>query len=621
MSAVCISRRRPKTEAAAVLPFDASRRLTGANLFFPCSGALLETTGILADAELLAAWRARVARARAHLGWDELDGASGVGHAVVARVHSGGASLALAAPVDALYTATEVNEWALCAALLEREDTRWLGLEQQLVAAALEDAADAEDFIPPVLEERAAFARFLRLAAREARPLLRALLAAAAGRNLPHVLDDEILTLGAGSGGRGFALATLPTVAEVPWSSLHDVPTALVTGSNGKTTSVRLIAACAEAAGWRPSAYCCTDGVFLGAQARVSGDYSGPEGARRVVREPSAQAAVIETARGGLLRRGIAVAQAQVALVTNVSADHFGEYGIDDLEGLADVKLSVAGVVSAAGLLVLNADDAQLVSRAAGLAGRFGRSPRIGWFALDWDLPALRAHRQQAGATCGVSEGRLVLNRDGTQSDLGAIAAMPLTVGGSARYNVTNLAGAALAAAGLGVPPALIAAVFARFGTSLTDNFGRLMRFERRGVHILVDYAHNPAGLRGLLAVAEHLRGEHGRLGLTLGHAGNRQDAELEALAAVAAEANPTLVVVKENEAHLRGRAPGEVPRLIYAALLRAGVVPSALQMRMSELEAVEAALAWARPGDVLALPVHAATARAAVIALLNGSP
>ena len=147
------------------------------------------------------------------------------------------------------------------------------------------------------------------------------------------------------------------------------------------------------------------------------------------------------------------------------------------------------------------------------------------------------------------------------------------------------------------------------------------MRFERLGVRILVDYAHNPEGLRGLLTVAEHLRAGRGRLGVLLGHAGNRQDAELEALAAVAAEFHPALIVVKENEAHLRGRAPGEVPRLIHAALLRAGVARTALQMRMSELEAVHAALAWAQPGDVLALPVHSAAARAAVVALLNGQP
>jgi len=602
-----------------VLPFEASRRLTGANLFFAGPGAQLETSGVPVSDALLDAWRSRALRARAHLGWNEGgDTGSGPRAGVAARVHAGGASLAVAAPADALFTATEVNEWALCAALCALDGARWSGLEAQLAAAALEDEADAANFIPPVLEERAAFARFERLAAREARPPLRALLTAAAVRGLPYVLDDEIVTLGSGVGGRDFALSDLPAVEEIPWQALHGIPTALVTGSNGKTTTVRLIAACAEAFGWHPADYCCTDGVFAGAQQLLSGDYSGPEGTRRVLRERSARAAVIETARGGILRRGIALSRAQVAVVTNVSADHFGEYGIDDLQGLTDVKLSVAGVLGKDGVLVLNAGDAQLAGAAHGLAARFGHSPALAWFALDADLPALSTHRALGAATCGVRAGRLVLHLRGVEHDLGLVAAMPLAVGGSATYNIANLCGAALAAAALGISPPAIAGVLAHFGSSIADNFGRLMRFERAGVQILVDYAHNPEGLRGLLSVAQHLRGESGRLGVLLGHAGNRQDAELEALAAAAAEFRPALVVVKENEAHLRGRAPGEVPRLIHAALLRAGIAASALQMRMSELEAVHAALTWAHRGDVLALPVHSAAARAAVVALLS---
>jgi cyanophycin synthetase len=136
---------------------------------------------------------------------------------------------------------------------------------------------------------------------------------------------------------------------------------------------------------------------------------------------------------------------------------------------------------------------------------------------------------------------------------------------------------------------------------------------------VLLDYAHNPEGLRGLLNVAEHLRGGTGRLGLLLGHAGNRQDTEIEELARTAAQFHPALVVVKENEAHLRGREPGEIPRIIRAALLRAGLPQASLAVRMSETEAARYALEWAQPGDVLALPVHSAAARAEVLALLEG--
>jgi cyanophycin synthetase len=570
---------------------------------------VLETDGIEPDEALLEGWRARAERARAHLGWP-VPGTR-------ARRHARGASLAVAAPSDQLYVATEVNEWALCATLFARSPSRWAALEPLLLAAALDNAADGESVIPPLLEERAAFERFTRLASAEAQPALRALLAAAAARELPYLLDDDTLTLGSGAGGRDFPRAALPAAAEVPWGELSGVPTALVTGSNGKTTTVRLLAACARAHGWH-AAYSCTDGVFLDREPLAAGDYSGPAGARRVLRERRAQAALIETARGGILRRGIAVSSAAAAVVTNVSADHFGEYGVDHLEALADVKLTVAAVLGERGLLVLNADDALLRVRATRLGERFGRSPPCGWFALEDEAAPLAAHRARGGATCGVRDGRLRLTAFGAAHDLGAVAAMPLTVEGSATYNIANLAAAALAAAALGIPPATIALTFARFGSDPQDNHGRLMRFELDGVRVLIDYAHNPEGLRGLLAVAQHLRAGRGRLGLILGHAGNRQDADIEALAQVAAAARPQLIVVKENEAHLRGREPGEIPRLLRAGLLRAGLEEATLPQRGSELEAVRCALEWARPGDVLVLPVHSAAARAAVLELIN---
>jgi UDP-N-acetylmuramyl tripeptide synthase len=222
---------------------------------------------------------------------------------------------------------------------------------------------------------------------------------------------------------------------------------------------------------------------------------------------------------------------------------------------------------------------------------------------------------------------------------------MPLTVDGSATYNIANLAGAALAAIAMGIAPTEIASVFATFGAQASDNLGRMMRFDVGGVRVVLDYAHNADGLRGLLRVAEHLRasptglttggsrpvahaidpgphdtasGPRGRLALLLGHAGNRQTEDIEDLARIAAEFNPDLVVVKENEGHLRGREPGEVPRIIRAALLRAGLPESAVPLRMTEVEAARCALDWSRPGDVVLLLVHSAAARAEVLAMLE---
>ncbi len=593
------------------MPFEDSRRLTGANLFFSATGAVLDAHIPMGDA-LLHAWRTRVQQAGARLRW--------LRPKSMARRHAGGTLLAIAAPYDQLFLATEVNEWALCASLVERDPAHWAGLEQSLIAAALDAAENSpqpSSDSRPVLDTASALARFERLASLESHPKLRALLDAAESRQLPRVVDESELTLGSGEGGRTFALAALPDIADVSWRELHDIPTAIVTGSNGKTTTVRLLAACARSHGWR-AGYNCTDGVFLDDDALATGDYSGPAGARLVLRERRTQAAILETARGGILRRGIAVSQADVAVITNVSADHFGEYGIDDLAGLADVKLTVAAVVAPRGLLVLNADDAQLRARAGELVRRFERCPPLGWFAVSEDQHTLRDHGRRGASTCGVQEGRLHLTHGGTAHDLGLISAMPLSMNGTATYNVANLAAAALAAHSLGIAAATIAAVFARFGSHRSDNPGRMMRFDVNGVIVLVDYAHNPAGLRGFLNVATHLRGASGRLGMLLGHAGNRQDADIAQLAGVAAEFAPDLIVVKEDESHLRGRARGEIPRILRAELERLGFSASKISMRDSEVQAARHALEWARPGDVLALPVHSTNARAALVAMLE---
>jgi cyanophycin synthetase len=573
---------------------------------------VLEVVGVSIDDPLLAAWRTRVEQVGARLGWAHPQ--------TVVRRHSTGTSLAIAAPCDQLFLATEVNEWALCAALVQRDPARWSHLEQLLVAAATtaaENAANPAANLRPVLEESAALERFERLAALEANPKLRALLEVAATRELPHVLDDSELTLGEGASGRSFPLAALPPVAEVPWKELHGIPTAMVTGSNGKTTTVRLLAACARAHGWR-AGYNCTDGVFLDDEALALGDYSGPAGARMVLRESRAQAAILETARGGILRRGIAVSHADAAVITNVSSDHFGEYGIDDLDGLADVKFAVAPVLAPRGSLVLNADDAKLRARADGFVARFGEYSRFGWFALDADQETLREYRLRGSPTCGVRDGRLYLNHGGIDHDLGLVRDMPLSMDGIATYNVANMAGAALVAFRLGIAAPTISAVLGRFGARLEDNPGRMMRFDVRGVKVLIDYAHNADGLRGFLKVADHLRSGGGRLGILLGHAGNRTDADIEELARVAAEFRPDLVVVKENEAQLRGRAAGEVPHIIRAELLRLGFAESAAPVRGSEVEAARCAIDWSRPGDVLALPLHSSNARAAIVAMLQ---
>lgn len=563
--------------------FEDSRRLTGPNLFFTRPGAVLEALGQdVADAALIERWRNHALAMSTELGWLDID--------LRVRSHAKGCSLALTAPADQLFSATEVNEWAWQAARGECE----------LLAPGHASAIDRESAL-----------HTLRLFAQAERsPALLALLDAASQHDIPTLLDDELLTLGSGSGAQSWTLDALPGAESVPWQNLRGIPTTLVTGSNGKTTTVRLLAAMLEAHGLR-TAFSCTDGVFLAGHLHDAGDYSGPAGARAVLRMNDIDAAVLETARGGILRRGLAVDHADAAIVTNISVDHFGEYGIDDLDGLTAAKLVVARALGKHGVLVLNADDAQLTRHAHDLSGTFA------WFSLDDAHAMLESARAQGLATCGVGSGRLILSHHGQREDLGAIDTMPLTVQGLARYNIANVAGAALIAHALGIPADTIASVLARFGGAREDNPGRLERWNFGGIQVILDYAHNPDGLRGLLDIAQALRGT-GRLGLILGQAGNREDAEIRELAAVAAGYSPQLIVLKDMEGYLRGRETNEVANLLHGELIRLGMPAESLPMRERDFDAARAVLEWAQPGDVLVLPVHARHAKAEVRQLLD---
>ena len=574
-------------------PFEDSRRLTGSNLYFDAAGAALETApGLAFDDATLQRWRENIARARIALGWPN-------GETVV-RSHASGASLAFAAPADQLYTATEVNEWALHAALGQRAGS---------------EPVDEGDVNPRPhvahFDDSEALRLLRELAQAEAKPALMALVAEARRRGLPVHMDDDALSIGEGEASQTWSLDALPGPDSVPWERLHAIPKAVVTGSNGKTTTVRLLAALLRAHGLR-SAYSSTDGLVVDGERIDAGDYSGPVGARTVLRHPRTQAAVLETARGGLLRRGLVAGGARVAVVTNVSPDHFGEYGIHTLDDLAAVKLVVARALAPDGLLVLNADDDMLLRHASstGVA-------RIGWFALDLDTALARG-----AVACGGRDGRLVLSLEGVVHDLGDIPGMPLAVGGSAGYNISNIAGAALAATALGIQPATIARVLATFGSAHGDNPGRLQRFRLGSggdtVQVLLDYAHNPDGLRGLLKVAADLR-DGGRLALLLGQAGNREDRDIIALARVAASARPDRVWLKDiGGEYLRGREPGAIAAILSGELQASGMPPDALPVCLDEALASREAIEWARAGDFLVLPIHEPAPRDEVVALLE---
>lgn len=574
------------------LAFEDSRRLPGPNRWLDRPAVVLEALGAAArDDAALAAWAARVQHLCAALGWPA------PGPQV--QRHRQGTVLAFAAPPHALLTATELNEWA------------W----ERSAAEAGALAREGRRTLQPASEDTALLLpHFRRLAADEACPPLQRLKAAAAAHSLPLFEDDDSVSIGAGCGSVTWPRAALPLALDVPWPQLHDVPTVLVTGSNGKTTTTRLLAAIAHAAG-RTAGLCSTEGVWVGGVQQRPGDWAGPAGARAVLRHPQVQVALLETARGGILRRGLAVRRADAAVITNVSADHLGEYGIDGVEDIAHAKATVLRAVGHGGLAVLNAADRVLMAIAAPRVQALPGA-RLALFAAEHQHPRLVAHRAGGGSTCGAHDGRLLLALRAAEHDLGALATMPLLLGGAAPYNLQNICAAALAAEAAGLPLAAIRRALQQFGQRPQDNPGRLERWSWQGATVLLDYAHNPDGLAQLLAVARALQPR--RLGLLLGQAGNRDDAALADLAQAASRFAPDHVVVKELPGMLRGRAPGEVPARLLQGLAAAGLPAGRCERIDDEAAAVRALLLWSRPGDVLVLPVHTQAVREAVTGWLQ---
>ena len=595
-------------EATPNYCFTGSRRLTGANRYFNTTAVILTPLGPKAANDgALQAWQHNVEALAQALGW-------ALSTTIIHR-HATGVFLLFSAPADQLFTATEVNEWAW-----EEANSDLLNEDKSLVKLhQLTDAA----------------AHFAVKAKAEARPDIQAIANAAAAHGLPCLVDDEALSIGAGSGSKTWPLTNLPAIADINFAQLHDIPTLLVTGSNGKTTTTRLLAAMLNRSGI-VTGYCSTEGVIVNNEATQTGDLSGPAGARAVLRDARVGAAVLETARGGISRRGLSMQHAHCAVVTNVTADHFGEYGVDSLEDLAEVKLTVARALeggnslqsepqrlhsTAKGTLVLNADDATLSDRATQILS--AQRCHVALFALNHKHPQLLLLRKAGRSTCGAENGQLLLHHDGITTSLGAVNDMPLSMNGAAQYNIANIAAASLCAAVLQVAPADIAYVANHFGQNRADNPGRLSRWNIRGATVLLDYAHNPDGLAALLDVAiaissVGLPGSANRLGILLGQAGNRDNDALKELAIVAAHAEPSMVIIKELPNLLRGREPNEVSQRLQADLIEAGVAPNNIVLEADEVAAAKRLVEWAQAGDVVVLPVHTMAAREEVVVWLD---
>jgi cyanophycin synthetase len=534
-----------------------ARRLTGPSLLFDGHGSILDVACSAEEAEqLAAAWRRHVDRMLAELGWQDVEFAT--------AMLSGGISLAFTAPIDALYAASAINEWA------------WSACDHEL------NGADAPDFDSALAQVRDAIAE-------EANPALVELEQQAAVRGVTMLWDDDEVSLGLGRYSETWPVRELPDLQSLDWDRFRDVPTALVTGTNGKTTTVRLATHILRAAG-RTVGMSSTDYIAVNNQVVDRDDWSGPGGARNVLRHKAVDAAILETARGGLLRRGLGVNTANAAAITNIGRDHLGDFGSRSLDELMDIKWIVSRAVREDGTLILNADDPRLVRRARDYPGR------LAWFSLDAANPLILSHTGGGGTAFVLQDDELVRVEGDVREPLCRTADIPITLNGAARHNVANALAAAALAAAMGVATTDIR----RGLTTMTqaENPGRGNVFEVDGFKVIIDFAHNPQAIEALLDMASAMQGK--RKVLCFAQAGDRPDDLIRELARNAWDRGLDRVIVSELAHYYRGRGPGEVYGLIKDELLRCGAREDQIEHNDEEIESFDSALAWAQPGDLV---------------------
>ena len=392
------------------------------------------------------------------------------------------------------------------------------------------------------------------------------------------------------------------------------IPVVAVTGTNGKTTTSRMIAHVARTWG-KLVGWSNTDGIYIDGELVEAGDYSGPSGAGRVLAHEQVEFAVTETARGGILLKGIGLTRNDVSVVTNVSADHLGLHGIDTVDQLAEVKAVVPRITRSSGWAVLNGEDPRVFD----MRHTIKASPWV--FARDPDAPAVREVLSAGGRATTVIDGWISVLRPGQDPEpVMELVDVPMTLAGLSRFNVENALAAVSASLAAGIPREAVVAGLSSFRPDAEHNPGRMNMFLLPGdVTVVLDLAHNEAGLQALLEVMHGLRAPQRRTLLGLGAVGDRQDDLIELMGEIAGR-DADVVAIGHKSRYLRGRSIEELEGLLRAGLSRVGVED--VTAYDTEVDSLAALVDQADAGDVVGLMCHAQREAAySWIAERGGSP
>ncbi|MFN7247854.1 MAG: cyanophycin synthetase [Microcystis sp.] len=367
------------------------------------------------------------------------------------------------------------------------------------------------------------------------------------------------------------------------------VPILAITGTNGKTTTSRLISHICRQTG-KVVGFTTTDGVYIDDYLVEKGDNTGPYSASMILKEPTVEIAVLETARGGILRSGLAFNQCDVGVVLNVAADHLGIGDIDTIEQMAKVKSVVAEVVSAEGYAVLNADDPLTASMAEKVKGR------VAYFSMSPDNPIIHDHIRRGGMAAIYENGYLSILEGEWTLRIEEAVNIPVTMQGMAPFMIANALAACLATFVQGIDIELIRQGVRTFKPSVAQTPGRMNLFDLGHHHALIDYAHNPAGYEAVGGFVGNWSGE--KVGV-VGGPGDRRDDDLILLGKLSAQMFDRIIVKEDNDT--RGRRRGEVADLILRGISQenASLRPEVI---LDETEALEKALSTVSEGGLVVI-------------------
>jgi cyanophycin synthetase len=372
-----------------------------------------------------------------------------------------------------------------------------------------------------------------------------------------------------------------------------NIPIAAITGTNGKTTTARMLAHIQKMNGFTVG-LATTDGVYIDGERTVAGDMTGPQSAQMVLRDPEVDLAVLETARGGLLRAGMGYRHCNVGAVLNVAADHLGIKGVDTLEQLAEVKRIVVEV--ARDCAVLNADDLNCLKMAD-----HTEAARIAYVTMNPRHDLVRKHIRAGGLACVLEDGingqMITLYEKGTHLPLLWTHLIPATLEGKALHNVQNAMFAAVMAYAMNVKVENIRTGLRTFDSTFFQAPGRTNVFDKLPFKVILDYGHNPAAVQAMADLCGKLE-VTGRRICVVAAPGDRRDEDIKEIARIVGRSFDHLILRRDDDP--RGRGPDEVPRMMEQALLAAGFPAEKMELIPEEPRAVDHALKRARRGDLL---------------------